>query len=256
MINRTQNKKCIIYHYCHCWAFENIIKTKEFWFFSKRNSNDEIEFQIPELILKGLQHELALASKQKMIDSCLSYLKQVKNKIFMLSFSLAGDKLSQWRSYADDGRGFAIGFEIELTWIKDFKDTPKIQQKSPYVFMQVLYDNVSDLRTQLLHRIKNMQWQVIGQFKQDLLYYAAASKYCQFYEEQEVRLVCFCPKKTQTRLSPQGVRKYIYYSIHPAQQLYITIGPKNKCTPTQIKKFLKTYGFTNTIVLPAIQHYK
>ncbi|WP_416152053.1 DUF2971 domain-containing protein [Pseudomonas sp. Bout1] len=29
-------------------------------------------------------------------------------------FSKAGDVLSQWRAYADDGQGYAIGFDSKL----------------------------------------------------------------------------------------------------------------------------------------------
>lgn len=251
-----RNKKCIVYHYCPCWAFENIIRTREFWFSSKTNSNDEIEFQIPELILKELKDMSDFSSKIEMIDSCISYLQQKTKEIFMLSFSLDGDKLSQWRSYADDGRGFAIGIETELTYVNSFRETPKVQQNSPYIFMKVLYHNVSDLKKELVHRMLKMEWEDIDQFKRDLIYYAAGSKYCKFYEEEEVRLVCFSPKETQTRLSPQGPMEYISLPIPVEQKLYITIGPKNACTQEEIKKFLEIHGFKDTLVLPAIQHYK
>jgi hypothetical protein len=32
-------------------------------------------------------------------------------KIFVLSFSEAGNDLAQWRAYADNGRGYALGFD-------------------------------------------------------------------------------------------------------------------------------------------------
>lgn len=31
---------------------------------------------------------------------------------FLSCFSIQGDSLSQWRAYADDGRGFSIGFDM------------------------------------------------------------------------------------------------------------------------------------------------
>jgi hypothetical protein len=47
---------------------------------------------------------------------------------FVASFSTDGDSLSQWRAYADDGRGFAIGFDIaELS-------------RFPIQVLDVLYD--------------------------------------------------------------------------------------------------------------------
>jgi Protein of unknown function (DUF2971) len=34
-------------------------------------------------------------------------------KFFALSFSATFDELGQWRAYADDGRGYALGFDTE-----------------------------------------------------------------------------------------------------------------------------------------------
>lgn len=252
-----KNKKCKIYHYCPCWAFENIIRTKELWFSSEQNSNDAIEFKIPELVLQQLKYDPILQPKLSFIDSCISYLQEQRKNFFTMSFSLGEDQLSQWRSYADDGRGFAIGTEVSLSYIKDFSQTPNIQKNSPFVFMQVAYNNVSDLKDNFLYRLKKIHTQSEeNQFKQDLLYYAVASKYCQFYEEKEVRLVCLNPKTTKMRLSPYGTRPYITYPLDKTQELNIMIGPKNKCTVEEIKKFLQTHEFNNVTVLPAIQHYK
>jgi hypothetical protein len=40
-------------------------------------------------------------------------IPQVAN-MFVLSFSEAGDDLAQWRAYADNGRGFALGFDAHM----------------------------------------------------------------------------------------------------------------------------------------------
>lgn len=252
-----KNKKCKIYHYCPCWAFENIIRTKELWFSSEQNSNDAIEFQIPEKVLQRLKQDSKLQSKHSFIDSCITYLQKQRKKFFTMSFSLGADQLSQWRSYADDGRGFAIGTEVSLNYIQDFAQTPNIQKNSSFVFIQVDYDNVSKLQNKFRYHLKNIQTELEKkQFKQDLLYYAVASKYCKFYEEREVRLVCLNPKTTKRRLSPYGMRPYITYPLDETQALNVMIGPKNKCKEKDIKKFLQIHGFNNVTVSSAIQHYK
>lgn len=42
------------------------------------------------------------------------HLAYTQSLVMISSYSLDPDVLSQWRAYADDGRGFAIGFSSNL----------------------------------------------------------------------------------------------------------------------------------------------
>jgi hypothetical protein len=105
----------IVYHYCGVDSFHGIVKSKRLWLCSAAFMNDYAEHNW--LFDKGKRRvqDLIEASSE------YAYLRRVwgidhGSYPHVFCFSSKGDLLSQWRAYADDGAGFAIGFSF--VWVR------------------------------------------------------------------------------------------------------------------------------------------
>jgi hypothetical protein len=103
----------IIYHYCDAAAFFSILKNKKIWLSGINNLNDhqEVEWTIRKIhrALQKLEAKFPLTD----IASLWNQIQQSRATPYVCSFSSEGDLLSQWRAYARDGTGFAIGFNAD-----------------------------------------------------------------------------------------------------------------------------------------------
>lgn len=102
----------LIYHYCDASALLQILETRELWYTHIGYLNDAAELTHGlECLRTQLDVQLARVTDRVMLE-VRKYLDQRPDwQYYVCCFSAKGDKLSQWRAYADDGRGFAIGFE-------------------------------------------------------------------------------------------------------------------------------------------------
>jgi hypothetical protein len=100
----------MIYHYTDERGLRGILETGNFWLTDIFGMNDPSE----------LRHGLEQADKllRKKLNGFEGLFDEFSRTgvsdtahYFSLSFSLDGDDLNQWCRYADDGRGYAIGFE-------------------------------------------------------------------------------------------------------------------------------------------------
>ena len=123
-----------LYHYCSVPTFYNIIKNKSIWLsdISKSNDSQELRWVLGELRVFMMKQWLVYAENAQkagktvdfdqfdktysVIDKLLC-LEGNKNWVFCLSEKK--DELGQWRGYADDGRGLAIGFEAKNFYVMD-----------------------------------------------------------------------------------------------------------------------------------------
>lgn len=114
------------YYYCSLNTFLNILKNKEIYLSDplKMNDNLEIKWYLDKLNEEKVNNEEVGTTLQRMrirsgIDfSCEEFAKRLENKgqksIYISCFSKTPDLLSQWRAYADDGKGVAIGFDLDM----------------------------------------------------------------------------------------------------------------------------------------------
>ena len=107
-----------IYHYTNDVGLKGILESGKLWLTEISSLNDPSELNhgfgvAVEELNKAVANEPA--ESQKFAHDL--ELIAVKNTIhrsadfFICSFSLCGDDLGQWRAYADNGRGFALGFD-------------------------------------------------------------------------------------------------------------------------------------------------
>jgi Protein of unknown function (DUF2971) len=133
----SNSKKPIsaIYHYTSAENALNILKSGELWFTERAHLNDpsEIKFgiELAEYVARSLASPIA---------DWLRHLRErfmVPHAYYTASFSVDGDSLPQWRAYADDGKGIALGFSLGSF----DKDDPafKILENDPTTF-PVRYD--------------------------------------------------------------------------------------------------------------------
>ena len=130
-----------VYHYCSLDVFKKIISGGSLRLSDISKSNDSLEIEwitkdIKEIFLKSYSDEktmyfmtsFPIVLFEEMIDFCINKYFNSDNKLyhfFVCCFSENGDLLSQWRGYADDGKGIAIGFDknifqnIEITFQSD-----------------------------------------------------------------------------------------------------------------------------------------
>ena len=103
----------ILYHYTSNEAFLSIIENKQIWLSSLKLSNDPSEgFYFSQLVKQFLDNK---EDKKGYLGEVFyqEIFEYMSNKISALgiSFSEKSDSLSQWRAYADDAMGVAIGFD-------------------------------------------------------------------------------------------------------------------------------------------------
>ena len=101
-----------IYQYCSTETFRKIIENKELWLTDPSFMNDYLEMHYLDKYINEalLKINCDMGAKQTFYNFFQTYA--CKANSFFSCFSSSGDILSQWRSYADDGCGFSIKFDV------------------------------------------------------------------------------------------------------------------------------------------------
>jgi hypothetical protein len=103
----------ILYHYCDPTAFLNIIQSKKLWLSNLMNMSDYDERYWAERIMNEELSRLKDNYAPEVVQELYDQYNVQRFSPYICCFSTDGDLLSQWRAYADDGHGFAIGFDSE-----------------------------------------------------------------------------------------------------------------------------------------------
>lgn len=99
-----------LFHYTDVYAVKSILENRKLWLTDVRFLNDSTEVREGfDYLLGYLDHQLSRNPGSRDLNAAMSYIKQIVNKgedygldrrpLFVSSFSLAGDLLSQWRAY-------------------------------------------------------------------------------------------------------------------------------------------------------------
>lgn len=262
----AKNNK-IIYHYCSLETFKSIIENKCFWLCDVQKSNDSTE-------LIYLQNKM-IESIDKVINSPdyttpqydKDLLQQIKNvvqntefntvPVYSCSFSMDEDLLSQWRGYADDGFGVAIGVDCSvfpesvkpLVKIRSIQYGNAIAHQACETMIEYAFskkDSLPNPKTTLLSLICDF-------VSLNRAFYKSLS----FQEEKEQRIVLPEANKTPISYLPYlSERKYriTHHQLVSYHELRfetikddllckITLGPKCQTKPDDIRMFLKDCGY-------------
>lgn len=189
-----KEKSGIVYHYCTLQGFLSIIQNASLWVSDISKSNDGLECiygrdQIKDRIEKEIENDAKAIHAWKMgyemnpdlHDSMLTYVA---------CFSEKEDCLSQWRGYADDGKGMAIGFNKKV-----LEQLAKLK-KFNLEFAKVIYDKNEQERyveRAVKENLKRMEetgvWHAAVELNTNFRMEFSHYKHPSFAEEEEWRLV-------------------------------------------------------------------
>jgi hypothetical protein len=267
-----------LYHYTGLAGLEGILKSDSIWFTDYRHLNDPNE----------LLHGLALAQRmlerraqaggfEGMLFAWVNDLLNQKNfgralEFLIASFSRNSDELGQWRAYADNAQGVAIGFSPTLFLAVEAAN--KDPRRNVFVG-SVLYD---DAKTRQRHskgldaagkiardarkyayrhlRHKDIGMEFLNRLSRSviaspLIWNALTCKHSGYRGEDEVRLVMLGAKrkfrgKTLKRTRGTKIVPYVPYKLElgkPGSVVEIVVGPAApKSAEADVKALLNTYG--------------
>lgn len=147
-----------LYHYCSLQTFYSIIKNRSIWISDVGKSNDSLELkwikgQCKYYILKVwaeyLNSVVEIGGTDKLDLEAFEDFKKLQNqlddlyafeteKCWAFCLSEKQDDLGQWRGYADDGFGIAIGFKSSY-----FKKIGKNETKELDASSSVAFDSIA-----------------------------------------------------------------------------------------------------------------
>ncbi len=122
----------MLYYYCRNSTFASIVKNRSLWLSDMTQSNDRDEIhRYIGIVSDALQAKIDLLSaniakrnrkrsevteaRKEVYESARKKLRALEKSYYCLAicFSDAGDRLSQWHGYGDDGKGISLGFDEE-----------------------------------------------------------------------------------------------------------------------------------------------
>jgi hypothetical protein len=106
----------VIYHYTDVSGAQGILKESVLYATDLRFMNDAGELQYARHLIKKVlvaERKACTSSIRDYLDVMSLALEIVNMRFYACCFCEDGDLLSQWRAYANAGKGYAIGFRTE-----------------------------------------------------------------------------------------------------------------------------------------------
>jgi Protein of unknown function (DUF2971) len=200
-----------LFHYCPLESFYGIITNKNIRLCSSKYTNDPNENKIIDRIIDDFMKSRGNKKQKVFLESAIKkFNERASNKQFNAPFvfclSEKHEDLNQWRNYADNGRGIAIGFNTENFPFKRVFPTLLISPREIILFNLPTFEEIyidkciynSKYQYQLIKSlikfysgIPEITDEQIQQFNLYLKFFSAFFKDYAFRDEQEWRIVCF-----------------------------------------------------------------
>jgi hypothetical protein len=206
-----------IYHYTDADALKSIVENKELWATHYSFLNDFQEFEYAKKLFKEML-PIRLNGHPKfqiLLDHLNLFEKQFKYyNAFLTSFSTNGDLLSQWRGYANSGKGYSLGFKTSIIGLS----SPVNKRKSKYLIRPVLYD-LKRQKEKIIEVIDNTI-QFIDSSKEEM---KTDDKYCEtFYKNLHWNgLLCIVSFKSES------FKEESEWRIIVVQDVFDSLRPEN-----------------------------
>lgn len=250
-----------LYQYTDAKGLTGIFDSNEMWFTDFRHLND------PSEVFHGVEKaQQVLRTAQRRADPRVKwFLKGAAGMFtptnletlgfFVASFSRARNDLSQWRLYADNGRGFAIGFTPTMfvanssTLNPAPEDNPFVGpvvykprdvlrrhrlaiQQAATVFLNAAQESAALLSERSV-RIPFMQDLARYLFADQLIWIALTSKHPAYEHEREVRMLImgsadYLRPAIKTRVRGSEIVPYIAHRwpvCEPGMVVEVMVGP-------------------------------
>lgn len=278
------------YHYCSTETFRQIMTNKTVWLSSLKSSNDSMEGKWTASIIRLVAEETGVPASD--FEEFSSLVNVVEDIFDCLGFCMSGDKdmLSQWRGYADDGRGVSIGFSD--SFLARVVGQPRTIRLHHVVYdlaeqKQIVAETVSEAKKLIEagalrkpSRGTVLTPKTTEEFGEDEEHYRKLNNelfFCltllekswfslknpAFKEENEVRL-----SRTFWQPEPTDYRTFngrlVPYTIVPFPEMpngepiieQIVLGPKNTTPLHVVNGFLRRCGFHDVPVDPSSASYR
>lgn len=249
-----------VYHYCSMGTFTKIMQNRSIWLTTLRDSNDAFEGTWAQRKFENFREPGNKEYFQKALE-VLRAVTQSARKTVGTCFSAERDLLSQWRGYADDGRGFAIGFSVDE--VKRLTTRVYEEERVEIAFKPIEYMErfESDFLAEFKLFVDKQDYhsdgataslKMVGPEMYDWARRVSLMKNAAFKEEKESRLFSLYPNRdakgfkyrdTGSKLSP-----YLEVNLDPRAKEIVTsvvIGPKNTSDSDDIRDFVRKCGFTD-----------
>ncbi|PUE33035.1 hypothetical protein B9Z35_05795 [Limnohabitans sp. Jir61] len=255
----------LLFHYCPTQSFHSIIKNGSIWLSSLTLSNDSKEGLLATEFLLNRINAANLTEKQA------NTAKEMVNEFHEISDGLGfclskeNDRLSQWRGYADDGKGFSIGFS------KDYLQNEIASQNHGHgaditleevIYSEEKYSEYLDKVLDFLKTIDERQGDLNTWIK-ELIVNRYKIKNKAFEEESEWRLLTFFLNKVnqdsvQFRPSVNRLTPYVPLELVNRNNAIrkVVIGPKNITPEPVVEKFLHLWGYGDAKVTKSKATYR
>lgn len=280
-IDTLQNP--ISYHYCSTSTFLSIISNKTIWLSDINTMNDFSErhwaydrfIEAANLVIGQVGRDFI-----DRIDSVMHHAGY-NNLSLVASFSADGDVLSQWKSYAEDGTGVAVGFDshqlknlaVRTVQIEYQKEKQTDHHRTILLAAHQLFSNLGD----------NEKKDFIPRFAAKLFYDLSCFKNPAFQEEKELRLIRvigvsrketdwylhdgggngekYSRKKLPIKFRAKngGVVSYIELPLRSLNEnaiKHIVMGPKSVNSGNEISMALTANGFTGCKITKSEATYR
>lgn len=128
----------ILYHYCSSASFHAIAQSHSIWLSSLSLSNDTMEGKLVANVIERLAKRDSLDQDAvRGLREVIGFFEEIADGLgFCLSKD--GDLLSQWRGYAADATGVAIGFSTE--YLKWLSEKSKLGSEPGFTLQEVEYE--------------------------------------------------------------------------------------------------------------------
>lgn len=149
----------IIYHYCTIEAFLNILKSSQIYLSSTKYMTDSLESKWILRSLEKIEKQKNRVGLERIyISNIRSIISRPLGGIYIACFSSHKDMLSQWRGFAKDGSGIAIGFNANALKQAGILNMASF---SNLLLGKVLYDEIS--QEQVVNSVINYYMALINE---------------------------------------------------------------------------------------------
>lgn len=251
----------ILYHYCSSTSFMGIISSKQIWLTDAAQMNDYAEVRWAERTTYNLHIEKAkdgtASSFFKNNYHCRYKAYLDAAPFFIACFSESADALSQWRGYAENGSGYAIGFSVSKMGVPLALPALSFSDRTGRGLNRIIYNPTKQLELidTILSEDQRKESEDECQYKK-LAALAIVMKNEGFHEEREWRIAMRPAIYSQNpndpdeeclfRSTPKGLSPYFTHDFPADAIAKIICGPTNQTTNKNVALFLEKHGVSRT----------
>lgn len=274
-----------IYHYCSVDSFHKIIESKSIWLSNCSQMNDSEEATWIEAYFDFIKNYFRDEKYYHFRKHVFPTYGWNKRKPYIFCFSELKDSLSQWRAYANDGKGICIGFNVDNLEIKKDLPSTNVYRDNTIGLCKVEYNKSVQKRRikelvehylEMYDRRGHELWEVSSAFLAfQLVDFSLIFKNPSFAEEKEWRII-HTPLGSQSeyedvenkidisdiKFRVLGNKLTTYAVLNLAENFNsslipeIILGPKSEVDEEILKKFLEANHLNKTAVIKSKSTYR